>query len=129
MTSNVGFIKDNIGFNNKISSNINEYFDKPFINRIDSIIKFNNLNEESVRNIVEKRLNLLKNKYKNRRIIVKLSKHVINDIIQLSNYEEYGARKIDKIVKNELEPLIINKILENRKTIFIKNLKKEKVIN
>ena len=43
-----------------------------------------------------------------------------------SNYKEFGARKIDKIIKNNLENIIINNILENKEIITVKTLKKEK---
>ena len=129
MTSNIGFTRNSIGFNTKNTGNINEYFDTPLINRIDSIIEFNTMQKTNIEYIIKEKLKKLKMKYKNYGIIIKIGNKIINDIVLLSNYKEYGARKIDKIIKNELEPLIINKILENQKNIFIKNLKKEKVIN
>ena len=42
---------------------------------------------------------------------------------------EFGARKIDKIIKNDIESIIINEIIDNKKIINIKKIKKEKVIN
>ena len=129
MTSNIGFTRNSIGFNTKNTGNINEYFDTPLINRIDSIIEFNTMQKTNIEYIIKEKLKKLKMKYKNYGIIIKIGNKIVNEIILLSNYKEYGARKIDKIIKNELEPLIINKILENQKNIFIKNLKKEKVIN
>ena len=34
----------------------------------------------------------------------------------------YGARKIEKIIKNKLENIIIDKILENKETINIDSI-------
>ena len=129
MTSNIGFTKNSIGFNTKNTGNINEYFDTPIINRIDSIIEFNSIKELYIENIIKEKLKKLRKKYKNKGIIIKIGNKIVKDIISLSNYKNFGARKIDKIIKNELEPLIINKIIENQKNIFIRNLKKEKVIS
>ena len=126
MTSNIGYTKSSIGFNNKSTGNISEYFDIPFINRIDNIVKFTNLTYENIKNIVKTKIRKLNNKY---RKSIKVSNIVIDEIVELSNYIEYGVRKIDKLIKNDLEPLIINEILNNKKRIFIKNLKKDKVIN
>jgi ATP-dependent Clp protease ATP-binding subunit ClpA len=131
MTSNIGFNKNNIGFNNcnNVNIDLKEYFSIPFINRIDNIIKFNYLTYEDIKKIIKIKLNKLKNKYSKKDITLKINNSVIEEIINMSNYKEFGARKIDKIIKTELENLIINEILENRNIINIKKISKEKVIN
>ena len=129
MTSNIGFTSNSIGFNKINTGDIKDYFDLPFINRIDSIIKFNNLDYNDIKNIVFNSINILKKKYRNKGINVEISNNIIDEVIKLSDYENFGARKIYKLVKNDLEALIINDILDNKKNIIIKNLKKEKVIN
>ena len=131
MTSNIGFTNNSIGFNKINNTNIDmkEYFSVPFINRIDNIIQFNYLSHDTVNKIVEKELNKLKDKYNKKEIKVRINNSVIEEIIAISNYKEFGARKIAKIIKNSVESNIINEILNNKKIINIKNLKKEKVIN
>ena len=131
MTSNIGFNNNNIGFNNsnKVNIDLKEYFSLPFINRIDNIIKFNYLTFDDMKKIIKSKLNKLRNKYNKKGIILKLSNTLIDEIINLSNYKEFGARKIDKIIKNQIESIIINQILDNKKTINVKKIEKEKVIN
>ena len=122
MTSNIGFDEINVGFNknNDDLTKLKEYFSIPFINRIDNIISFNRLNEEDIKKIIDMRINNLIKKYKN--IKIKIDDTVINDIIKLSNYNEFGARKIDKIIKDKLENTIIDKIIDNKKSVHIKTL-------
>ena len=131
MTSNVGFEGNNIGFNssNKTNLKLKEYFNVPFINRIDSIFEFNYLSHDDMKEIVKLKINKLKAKYKRKSIIVKIKNEIIEEIINLSNYKEFGARKIDKIIKNEIENIIINHVLNNEREIYIAKLQKEKVIN
>ena len=131
MTSNIGFNNNNIGFNNsnKVNIDLKEYFSLPFINRIDNIIKFNYLTYDNIKKIIKIKLNKLKNKYNKKEITLKFSNTLIDEIINLSNYKEFGARKIDKIIKNQIESIIINQILDNKKIINIKKIEKEKVIN
>ena len=131
MTSNIGFNSNSIGFNkdNKVNTNLKECFSIPFIKIKDNIIEFNYLNYDNIKEIVKIRLNKLKNKYIKKGINIKINNDVVEEIINMSNYKEFGARKIDKIIKNELESIIINEILNNKKIINIKKLKKEKVIN
>ena len=71
-------------------------------------------------------INNLKKKYSN--VTIKISKNVINEIIALSNYYDFGARKVDKIIKIKIENVIIDSILDNKNTIFITSLKKKQGI-
>ena len=131
MTSNTGFNVNNIGFSNKnkVNSDLKDIFSIPFINRIDNIFTFSHLTRDDIKKIINNKLKKLKDKYKNRGINIKINKNIVNDIINLSNYEEFGARKIDKIIKNNIEPTIINEIIVGKKDINIKNLIEEKVNN
>lgn len=126
MTSNIGFNDIHVGFNkntNYTISKLKEYFDVSFINRIDNIIEFNYLNEENIKNLINEKLNKLKYKYKDAKI--KINNNVIDEIIKLSNYNEYGARKLDKIIKNNIENIIIDELLEDNYNIDIKTLKEK----
>ena len=128
MTSNIGFDEVNVGFNknNNNISKLKEYFSLPFINRIDNIISFNSLKEENIIKLIEIKITNLINKYKSK-IKVKIDKKVIEEILNLSNYQEFGARKLDKIIKNKLENIILDKIILGRKSVNIKSI--EQIIN
>lgn len=125
MTSNIGFDEIHVGFNSKndntVNSKLKEYFNISFINRIDNIIIFNELTEKNIKDLVHKKLNVLKNKYKN--INIKINNRVINEIIDKSNYKEFGARKIDKIIKNDIENIIIDNLVNDNYNINIKTIK------
>jgi len=45
------------------------------------------------------------------------------EIVNLSNYEDYGARKIDKIIKDKIENQIIDNLIEGNENIYIKTIK------
>ena len=126
MTSNIGFEEKSIGFSkneNKITSKLKEHFSIPFINRIDNIIVFNELTKQDIEQLIENKIFNIKRKYL-KDIALKIDEKVINEIIEESNYKEFGARKIDKIIKDKIENQIIDKIIENEKTINIKELSK-----
>ena len=61
------------------------------------------------------------------KIKVKIDKNITNEILKLTNYREFGARKIDKIIKNKLENIILDKIILGRKSVNIKSI--EQIIN
>lgn len=71
-----------VGF---IKTNDNEQFD--FINKIDKVIKFDSLKEEDIIEIIKTKLN-------------KIDETSLKEIVDMSQYKKYGARKIDKIIKD-----------------------------
>ncbi len=123
MTSNIGFDEINVGFNKNINSitKLKEYFSIPFINRIDNIISFNSLEENDIKKLTKIKIDKLIDKY-NKKIKVRVDDSIVLEIVRLSNYKEFGARKIDKIIKNKLESIIIDKIIANKKSVNIKTI-------
>lgn len=122
MTSNIGFNTHDLGFNKNIKENkLKEYFDISFINRIDNIICFNYLDEVTIKDIIKLKLESVKDKYKDK-VDIKINDGVVEDILKLSNYKEFGARKIEKLIKDKIEDIIIDKIVENKKEVVINNL-------
>ena len=132
MTSNIGFNDNSIGFNNDkekvVETKLKEHFSVPFINRIDNIIIFDRLSEDNIKEIINNRIKKLKQQYKKRNINVKIDKQVIDKIVSKCNYKEFGARKIDKIIKNKLENQIIEQCIKGENKIIIKDLEVSKVM-
>ena len=127
MTSNIGCENNSIGFNKnkdkKVLEELKETFGISFINRIDDIIIFNELNEETIKKLIKEKLDEFKNKYKKKKITVKIKDTLINEILEKSKYKEFGARKLDKIIKNNIENQIIEAIINDKKILTIKNIK------
>ena len=123
MTSNIGKNKANIGFNtskSSISEELKDNFNIAFLNRIDEIIKFNNLNKQDIEKIINQKLHNLENNFPNTNIT--MSKNILEEILNESHYQEYGARKIDKIIKNHLENIIIDNLVNNNYNINIDSI-------
>lgn len=121
MTTSIG--TNNIGFNNKKNFNeLKEYFGISFINRIDSIIELNSLTKDNIKKIVFNDIKKLKQKYEKKNIKVSISNKVKEEIIELSNYEEAGARNIEKLVKRHIDSKIIDNILLNKTIINITDI-------
>ena len=92
MTSNLGCKTQSVGFvdNNlhKIKNKVEEFFSKEFINRIDDIIYFDKLDEKAIEVIVKSKLNSLNC----------FDKSLIGRIVSECDYNNYGARKIDRLI-------------------------------
>lgn len=130
MTSNVGFEKNAIGFNKVHDSNVYSYlmgsFKTAFINRIDNIIVFNRLKEEEITKIVKIRLEEIRDKYKD--IKIDYSDELFGEIVQKCNFNDFGARKLEKIISSKIESVIIDAIINNKQSVMIYSLEKEKNI-
>ena len=120
MTTNLGKNKNSIGFNNnekEINQELKDNFNIAFLNRIDDIITFNSLNKQNITIIINQKLDALKNKFKEANITI--SDSVLEEIINESNYIDFGARKIDKIIKNHIENIIIDNLINDNINIHI----------
>ena len=123
MTSNVGFEVNSIGFNKKDStlSSLKNSFSNAFINRIDNVIVFNKLSEDNIKNIINVKLEDIKNKYKS--INIRFTDNLINDIVGDCNYIDFGARRLDKIISSKVENKIIDTIMNKNKDVVIDSIK------
>ena len=125
MTSNVGFEKNNIGFS-KSNDNISELknkFSTAFVNRVDEIMLFDRLNENNIKRIINNKLCLISKKYAG--ISISYADNVIDSIIKESDFYDFGARRIDKIISRKIENKILEAIIDNKKEIFIDSLNED----
>lgn len=124
MTSNIGCEKRQLGFNNNKNKNtdINQVLGISFVNRINKIIFFNQMDEETVLKIIRNKINNLRKKYKDKNINLTISKNIEQEIKDLCEYKTYGARKIDKVIYNSLENIIIDNIYNGNKDIKISSI-------
>lgn len=120
MTSNLGFEETKLGFNpsnSHITNSLKEKFSTALINRMNQIIIFKELTEEDMIKITQKKLELLKMKYPK----FNYSKELIKEIIKNSQYQKYGARKLEQLIDSKIENIIIDKII-NKEEITINHL-------
>ena len=121
MTSNINSEYDNIGFNNNNDKeeNIRNILSTSYVNRINKICYFNSLDENNIKLIIKRRIKELSKKYNKYNIKVSINSHLIDDLIKESDYYHYGARRLNKILEDKIDNIVINGILSNKKTIKI----------
>lgn len=125
MTSNIGFGKEEIGFckdSSSVNSKLKEFLSIEFLNRIDEIMIFEQLTDEDIRKILDKKIKEVKDKFLEKGITLKIGKKVIEEIIELSNYREYGARKLDKILESKVDSIVIDEILDGKNNVVINTI-------
>ena len=130
MTSNVGFERNNIGFNkngdSSVISNLKEYFNTAFINRVDNILIFDRLEETAIREIILKRIEDIKIKYSS--ICIIINNNVVNELIEKCNFYEFGARRVDKIISKYIENVIIDGVISGSSEVYINSIYNKKNI-
>lgn len=111
MTSNLGTDKSMVGFTGKQKDNILDKFQDflgvEFINRVDEVFVFNELDRKDIEKIVVKKLTDFVEKNK---IASKVSTEIVNKVIENCDYKVSGARKIDRVMAKVVEEMAILEI-------------------
>ena len=109
MTTNACKNKKTIGFNSNSKDSLIDTFSKEFLNRIDEIVEFNKLNESDINKIIYNELDKYNKKNK---CNINLTLEEINSIKENSNYEIYGARRLYRLVRKELDQRLVKVIFK-----------------
>lgn len=129
MTSNVGASKitdkrQALGFaetdnNSKsiedlIMPELKRTFKPEFLNRLDEIIVFNQLNEDDIREIASRMLNALKQRVKAINIDIDFTDNAIAELANQGFDKSYGARPLRRAIQSNIEDKLSELILENK---------------
>ena len=82
-----------------------DVFSKSFLNRIDNIMTFKQLDEEIIKEILEENIEMLEQKYN---VLIDYE-DVLDELIKETSYKEFGARHIKNVVRKRIENSIICK--------------------
>ena len=115
MTSNIGATEKQVGFNKnsnyKEDRAVKNYFSPEFINRLDSIIYFKPLIKENVIQIVDKFINDLENKLKDKKITISITQKAKEYLADKGFNEEMGARPLKRLINKEIKIPLTDEIL------------------
>ncbi|MDD5455993.1 MAG: AAA family ATPase [Candidatus Margulisbacteria bacterium] len=98
-------------FKQNVQAEIKKNFRIEFLNRLSGVIVFKPLTKESMSRIFSLLLQNIKDRLKEKNYEIKISKKVEDYLIEQSNYKEYGARSLSRIIEKEIEDFIANKLL------------------
>lgn len=126
MTSNIGFGKGELGFckeGSSVNSKLKEFLSVEFLNRIDQTLIFHPLTEKDIRNIIGSKLAEVRQKFLDKGIHLNIRKNVVEEMIELSEYPEFGARRIDKLISSKIDSIVIDEFLLGKRKVSIQSLK------
>jgi ATP-dependent Clp protease ATP-binding subunit ClpA len=120
MTSNAGAqhaSQANIGFNGHTSrgeamlQQVKKTFKPEFINRLSGTVVFHDMDQKMATLILKKKLAELQEKLTARNVVMKLTKAAFEHLLKEGFTRDYGAREMDRVISQQLKPLLMREIL------------------
>ncbi len=120
MTSNAGASKlgkAGMGFlaqdttNDALMDEVKKVFQPEFRNRLSGIVMFNSMDDTMAGLIAQKKLGELKAMLATRKVELTISDESIELLRVKGISKEYGAREIDRVIRNDIKPLLVDEIL------------------
>jgi len=125
MTSNAGareIGKKQVGFDERhvkedaIDSAIERIFSPEFRNRLDSIVTFNDLDEEIILDIVGKEINKFAAQLSEKNVTLEVTPECRKWLAEKGYSREFGAREIGRLVQDKLKKFFVDEVLFGRLT-------------
>ncbi len=96
-----------------VDNEIKKFFKPEFLNRLDEIVIFNNLELDDIKEIAKIQLQLLEKRLDKKNLKFKITDEAINQLVENSFDHAYGARPLKRIIQKQIETKISNNILNN----------------
>ena len=119
MTSNAGaqFAGQTIGFNHNVSrgeammKQVKRVFKPEFINRLSGTVVFHDMDKQMATLILQKKLRELEAKLAAKHVKMTLTEDAFEHLLKEGYTQEYGAREMDRVIAQQLKPLLMREIL------------------
>ena len=96
-----------------VDNELKKFFKPEFLNRLDEIVIFNNLELNEIKEIAKIQLQNLEKRLNKKNLKFKITDEAINQLVENSFEHAYGARPLKRIIQKQLETKISNNILNN----------------
>ena len=120
MTSNAGARyahKASVGFERKVKAGeamakeVKNVFAPEFINRLTSVVVFNDMDEKMAGLILDDKIRRLEERLKSRNVQLEIEPDAYSKLLKEGFSPEYGAREIERVLNARLTPLLMREIL------------------
>ena len=129
-TSSMDSHKDEMK-NSIIQKELKKKFNPEFLNRIDGVVMFKSLGEETLKTIINIEVGKLVNRLKEKNYNITIEQSVLDQIFALNSEEAYGARPVKRIIQNLCEDFLSEEILKgtvNETDKFVLKYKDDKLL-
>jgi ATP-dependent Clp protease ATP-binding subunit ClpA len=122
MTSNAGaqFAGQTVGFSSTVSRGdammrqVKRTFKPEFLNRLSGTVVFHDMDRHMAELILQKKLRELGTKLAARQVTMTLADDAFQHLLSQGFTAEYGAREMDRVIAQQLKPLLMREILFGR---------------
>lgn len=120
MTSNAGARyahKASVGFERKVKAGeamakeVKNVFAPEFINRLTSVVVFNDMDEKMAGLILDDKIRKLEERLKARNVKMEIEPEAYRKLLKEGFSPEYGAREIERVLNTRITPLLMREIL------------------
>jgi ATP-dependent Clp protease ATP-binding subunit ClpA len=120
MTSNAGareIGKAQMGFEERtvtetaIKDAVDRIFSPEFRNRLDAVVKFNDLDQEIIVQIVKKNINLFRLQLAEKRVTLEVTDECYRWLGMKGYSPKFGAREIDRLVQDKIKKFFVDEVL------------------
>ena len=91
---------------------LREHFRPEFLNRVDEVVVFHQLDKEAIRQIIHIQLRRLQERLGNHQITLKLESEAEAFLAQIGFDPAFGARPLKRIIQREIQDLLAYKLLD-----------------
>jgi ATP-dependent Clp protease ATP-binding subunit ClpA len=92
----------------KVMSSLKDFFRPEFLNRLDDIILFNILSQESIRDIVRMQVDIVAKRLADKRISLTLSDAALEHLAKEGYNPQYGARPLKRLIQSKILTSVAN---------------------
>lgn len=129
LTSNIGsqFIEkmETIGFSNntatedysqtkeKVMGSLKDYFRPEFLNRIDEVVLFDILSQDSIKKIVDIRIEVVRQRLLEKGIMLEINDDALSYLAKEGYNPHYGARPLNRLIQTKILNPVATHIISN----------------
>ena len=94
-----------------MAKEVKKVFAPEFINRLSSVVVFNDMDEKMAGMILDDKIERLRSRLQSRNVSLIIEPDAYRKILSEGFSPEYGAREIERVINSRLTPLLMNEIL------------------
>jgi ATP-dependent Clp protease ATP-binding subunit ClpC len=96
----------------RVTEEIEKVFRPEFINRVNDIIVFRHLNEEDMKQVVDLELGKVRNRLKEKGLLIELSDEAKEFLVKKGSNTDYGARPLRRAIETFVEDPLAEELLK-----------------
>ena len=108
--SGIGFISESMD-ESVLTEAVKNTFQPEFRNRLNKIVVFNSMDDDMASMVVDKKLKELSEQLQAKKITLSADKKARTLLKTKGVSQEFGAREIDRVIRNDVKPLFVDEIL------------------